>query len=320
MSSNKNRNPNWHWSCGICKDDHPLKSCQRFLKSDPYQRFETIINKHYCQNCLARSHLTSQCLSKLVCRECSRRHHTLLHEAPQLKAITETKRHSSAGPTRKQNFSSRSSTSSCDDSKDVPIQGSTKIQHSTKSAELTKKPDMTSPKVKPKAVENNQFVWTKVFVPTATVKITHNKMEIWYPIRAVINQSLTISRISRSCVQKLILPTKNIQGFQFAKFQIKTRHENSRWTREIKALITQDLPKRPYSGPMKKDPSTDFGENLLADLAPTSNTPIDLELGSDLYPAIRRDAALDSALEQVIAVKTALGYVFSGPAEELELN
>lgn len=36
----------------------------------------------YCKNCLARSHVTSDCTSADVCKKCGWEHHTLLHLIP----------------------------------------------------------------------------------------------------------------------------------------------------------------------------------------------------------------------------------------------
>lgn len=80
----RERPRNWQYSCGLCQEDHPLKSCRRFLDLTPYQRYETLERRSYCRNCLARSHLAPDCRSLVTCRHCDYRHHTLIHGAPQL--------------------------------------------------------------------------------------------------------------------------------------------------------------------------------------------------------------------------------------------
>lgn len=43
------------------------------------ERRRVVRRNGYCQNCLARSHNTTQCTSTEVCQRCGREHHTLLH-------------------------------------------------------------------------------------------------------------------------------------------------------------------------------------------------------------------------------------------------
>ena len=42
--------------------------------------FSAMKKKHLCSNCLSRGHSKESCQSKRTCRECSGRHHTLLHK------------------------------------------------------------------------------------------------------------------------------------------------------------------------------------------------------------------------------------------------
>lgn len=75
---------NWQYSCSLCHCDHPLATCRKFIEYTVQQRYDTVTQRGYCRNCLARSHKTSSCPSKDCCRICFLRHHTRLHGAPQL--------------------------------------------------------------------------------------------------------------------------------------------------------------------------------------------------------------------------------------------
>lgn len=94
MSQTQSQHPrhsNWLDSCAICKKDHGLKRCEKFQDMNSYKRCEVVFQHGYCRNCLARSHLIAECKSETLCYICSRRHHTMLHGAPQLTgAITQT--------------------------------------------------------------------------------------------------------------------------------------------------------------------------------------------------------------------------------------
>ena len=91
----------------------------------------------------------------------------------------------------------------------------------------------------------------------------------------------------------------------FAVFKIRSQNDNSKWWIEITALITNQLPKKPYSGPISANITEDFTPSLLADIY------------SDVYFAIRRYGAINTEVGQVVAEKSALGYLFSGPIQNL---
>ncbi|XP_058827533.1 uncharacterized protein LOC131687460 [Topomyia yanbarensis] len=64
-----------------CKHAHPLFKCDQFLGMEAKQRFEFVKKHGLCINCLKGSHLAKNCSSS-CCRNCSKKHHTLLHLPP----------------------------------------------------------------------------------------------------------------------------------------------------------------------------------------------------------------------------------------------
>ncbi|XP_060534531.1 uncharacterized protein LOC132706949 [Cylas formicarius] len=60
-------------------DYHPLTKCDPFLSLEPPQRHVFIKQHRLCFNCFARSHGVGRCPSKINCRVCGKRHHTLVH-------------------------------------------------------------------------------------------------------------------------------------------------------------------------------------------------------------------------------------------------
>ncbi|XP_062704432.1 uncharacterized protein LOC134286776 [Aedes albopictus] len=64
--------------CPLCKDAHPLFKCDQFVGMEVKQRFEMVKRNGLCINCLKGSHLAKNCSSE-SCRNCSKKHHTLLH-------------------------------------------------------------------------------------------------------------------------------------------------------------------------------------------------------------------------------------------------
>lgn len=68
-----------HFGCGICREDHRLATCKRFVKMNLVEKRRTVKKLHYCENCLARNHLLTNCRSKSRCNVCQQKHHTTLH-------------------------------------------------------------------------------------------------------------------------------------------------------------------------------------------------------------------------------------------------
>ena len=67
--------------CPACGEDHSVYQCPSFKGWALDKRFSTVKKKHLCSNyCLGRGHSKESCQSKRTCRECSGRHHTLLHK------------------------------------------------------------------------------------------------------------------------------------------------------------------------------------------------------------------------------------------------
>ncbi|XP_071629494.1 uncharacterized protein [Temnothorax longispinosus] len=65
--------------CPVCKEQHLVFKCPRFLKLSPRERHSTAKTANLCLNCLRAGHGTNNCTSTGTCRSCQARHHTLLH-------------------------------------------------------------------------------------------------------------------------------------------------------------------------------------------------------------------------------------------------
>ena len=67
-------------SCIYCKrDNHSISYCY-FFKKKPYsERLELIKERKLCFGCLERGHTSRECISRMTCKVCSRKHPTALH-------------------------------------------------------------------------------------------------------------------------------------------------------------------------------------------------------------------------------------------------
>ena len=65
-------------SCFICEKMHSIFNCADFLKLNPDERLQHIKSMNRCTNCFSKGHFTKDCTAS-GCRQCPKRHHTLLH-------------------------------------------------------------------------------------------------------------------------------------------------------------------------------------------------------------------------------------------------
>ena len=73
-------------TCLLCKGDHRLASCSKFMSASMDERIKVIKEFRCCVRCLSRGHMMTECLSRKKCNvgECGAHHHPLLHGAPKL--------------------------------------------------------------------------------------------------------------------------------------------------------------------------------------------------------------------------------------------
>ncbi|XP_008188319.1 uncharacterized protein LOC103310776 [Acyrthosiphon pisum] len=69
-------------TCPCCAESHALGICARFKSWSAKGRTKWARENRVCFNCLNVGHWIQKCKSKPNCKECSRKHHTLLHLSP----------------------------------------------------------------------------------------------------------------------------------------------------------------------------------------------------------------------------------------------
>lgn len=65
--------------CPVCKAHHELWKCEAFKNKSVSDKYDVLKKFGSCFNCLTKGHRTGACSSSNSCRECGKRHHTLLH-------------------------------------------------------------------------------------------------------------------------------------------------------------------------------------------------------------------------------------------------
>ena len=76
--------------CPLDQQEHYIGRCQQFNKFDVARRNLEVKKHSLCFNCLSPSHSAKECASKVVCRHCNGKHHSLLHDPDKQKKRTET--------------------------------------------------------------------------------------------------------------------------------------------------------------------------------------------------------------------------------------
>ncbi|KAK9687803.1 putative peptidase (DUF1758) [Popillia japonica] len=65
--------------CGLCKDNHFIYQCSKFLNMSVEERTNQVKAAKLCLNCLRSGHTSKNCNSS-HCRKCNSKHNTLLHQ------------------------------------------------------------------------------------------------------------------------------------------------------------------------------------------------------------------------------------------------
>ncbi|XP_043285554.1 uncharacterized protein [Venturia canescens] len=65
-------------SCSLCQQAHFIVACPKFRELTNEQRREKVQSLRLCFNCLGR-HNVSSCQTTTKCKECERKHHTMIH-------------------------------------------------------------------------------------------------------------------------------------------------------------------------------------------------------------------------------------------------
>ena len=105
-------------ACPLCNGQHALVKGSKFLKSSVDERSEFIRSKALCFGCFKSGHMSSGCRNRSICKECGRRHHTLLH------GVKPRSTESRPQPDRKSQETQRSSSKNEPLSEKPPVAGS----------------------------------------------------------------------------------------------------------------------------------------------------------------------------------------------------
>ncbi|XP_058987748.1 uncharacterized protein LOC131806900 isoform X3 [Musca domestica] len=78
--------------CLLCTQPHALQKCSVFRRMALENRIRTVTYHRCCYNCLRPDHVSKFCQISQRCKFCTKKHHTLLHEAPRTKNLDTAQR------------------------------------------------------------------------------------------------------------------------------------------------------------------------------------------------------------------------------------
>lgn len=277
--------------CKLCQDTHLLHQCSKFAQYSVQQRFDFAKSKRLCMNCLSPTHKTSECSSKHLCRDCSGKHHSLLHLNQRPKK-----------------------TSALTSTPVAPEPASTVI---------------TAPATSTSIGLEKPFVGTfqsfgNVILGTVIIHVCNNIGE-WTPVRALLDTGSQISVITHACASRLGLRRRycstSVMGLSQAHvpatrgsthLTFRPRHANNPQISGDPLILSK------ITGPM---PATQLSPDIrdtynhveLADPEFDNPAPIEFLLGADVYANILDDCVrVLHAHGFPSAFETSLGWVIIG--------
>ncbi|XP_066909329.1 uncharacterized protein [Halyomorpha halys] len=299
--------------CPACKKSHRIYDCPSFKTLTPQQRCDCIRGLHRCINCLASGHFSNQCSSKVSCRHCGRRHHSLLHffskesrksESPHRTVISFRSR---ITPITAQNSVNNSNTALASANPSAAISSNISDSDRFKNA----------------IVSMSAMGRINVLLGTALAKIRDHRGR-WHDLRILIDSGSQRSFITAEWAQKLNLPliryTDRLVGFNNqvipnvtfeAPCVIAPQHDTKPElnTAVVIERICEDMP----TSPIPKGILEKFSALHLADPHFHQSRPVDFLLGADLFADILRVGNLKSGQGKPRALETIFGWIIMGP-------
>lgn len=276
-------------SCHKCTEDHWIYFCPEFNDMSICERQKYVFENQLCSNCLNNNHTKEDCKSKYNCRLCKQKHNTLLH-VNQVCA---------------QNDNEENEENDSNDS-DNEQNLETGFIHNT-------------------AIPKNTLLATALVAIKSSNGDTH-------VLKALIDQGSQATFITASAKNLLKLLTTSVEipiaGIgnsapekvrQSASVEIQSLVDKS-FSIKINALVMSSITKvRPPTRASLADWKYLDGISL-ADPRCCKIERIDLLLGADVFSEIILPGLRKGPVNSPIAQNTKLGWILSGPVDEVKSN
>ncbi|XP_075163011.1 uncharacterized protein LOC142235633 [Haematobia irritans] len=292
-STNQNR-------CKKCKKNHHLRFCEEFRALSVKDRMKFVYANKMCANCFSTSHFRTSCTSSQSCRECNKKHHTLLHL--HTKKNKNTTRGNS--PPDFENAHASSSNESQPEDNNTAESSIEAVQAHFAQNEGT------------------------TILPTALIDIENCGER--FTIRALLDAGSEKSFISKKIQQTLSLPVikhhsqisglgGTVVGSSSGRCFINLKSRSKQFSIKIKAIV---VPKISHFLPSRRVSIGNLPEIQglkMADPNFYKPAPIDMIIGSDYLPSINLNGVtcFPNGLE---ARESQFGWYLSGPLSTDEVQ
>ncbi|XP_011879464.1 PREDICTED: uncharacterized protein LOC105568410, partial [Vollenhovia emeryi] len=278
--------------CPLCKSQHFLNLCPKFVSKSASQRREIVKQHQRCFNCLSAKHAVQACRSKYSCRVCDKKHHSMLH----------------------------SDSDSCPSSSDAAALNCSSPQIADS------KPEVNSLLVSTATKKLSPILLATAWV---TVRVASDRTAV---VRALLDQGSEMTLISQTLAQtlrakrlKMPISVSAVGGINAGTFQHVTNIFISSRKSLVPSFATTALILKSltsYTPKRNADISSlSYLSDLpLADADPTSPDPISIIIGADLYSDIILDGVRKGGLGYPLAQNSVLGWVISGPTHSSAPN
>jgi hypothetical protein len=268
-------------TCLMCKENHFLTSCNKYINLNVEERVQFVQNQLLCFNCLSPYHRARYCKSKKSCQHCRRRHHSSLH------FITKFERNIKYSPHEKIN---------CEKEKD---EGERVLRTHF-------------------VTQDQNALMATALLNIETGKGLHMVRALIDPCS---QESFISERAAQNLQLSQMPVNGNITGINQMSTKIKHVAElqlRSRVNKNFKKLCTAYVVKRVIDNLPSQALSSKSCKHLqdlrLAD--PTYNEPgyIDMLLGVNVYTEILESGVIKGEPGEPIGQQTQLGWIISGGA------
>ncbi|XP_029171148.1 uncharacterized protein LOC114940595 [Nylanderia fulva] len=273
------------FACPLCKANHLLYQCSTFLKQTPSQRFDFIKQRKRCLNCFSSKHSVKDCSNSRVCRQCNKRHHTLLHF----------------------------------DNSTPPVQTESPPATSANVNEVMS--HLLSKTVAPNSNILLATARVRVYSPVGrfiTARALLDQGSVSTFITESLAQRLRLSKINRSMFVTGISEMQSV--VRHAAHLTITPANRDEPAYSTTALILRSLTKYVPNRISTTGTWNHVDGLQLADSDPMSTDPIDMIIGADLYGMLVLDGVRQGSETEPTAQNTTLGWILSGPIASSPTN
>lgn len=250
--------------CRICRSNHPLRKCKRFLGMNTIKRLEMVKKYGYCQNCLAHSHSQGRCFTRTACRYCHKDHHSLLHANARFH-----KNNTRRPPSRSLSPEPRLTENHCNP-KQSTSSVTSKAKNNTSLSAILK--------------QN-----TNTLLPTVTVYIEDASKSL--KIRCLLDSGAKYSSISSTVVTKLRLTTLTLNDETICPTTLISTFDSTTKV-DVILRVTNRISIHTPEKDLAKNMASKFHNIILADDLFHKSGPIDIILGVDIYSRVMNEGIL----------------------------